>query len=150
MRHATMRQGLLATALTGLCAAAPVAAQDLLAVEELKTCLTIQRDLEQRRAALDGRSETLRRNETRLDQINAEVADRGRLVKSSDRGLSAEYDRLREERSRLYAVYAEAARNHNAEVAAYNNDLAEYDRRCGAKQYNEASMRQAKRELGLE
>ena len=140
---------MVALTIAFLASGMPAGAQEMLTYDELKVCLTIQKDLEQRRQRLDAQGDAVRRNGAELDRVRAEVDEKQRLAAAYGSALTAPYDRLREEQYRLYDVYVEEQRAHNATVASYNRDLAEYDRRCGTKRYDLTQMARARAELGM-
>jgi cell division protein FtsB len=145
------RYGLLAALLLGV-VGAPAAAQTTLSLEETKQCLLDERDLQSRRSGLDERLPSLTRQADELERLRREVELLQTQVFTGPAptpAARAEYEAARDRQYREYDAYLARMKDHNAEVARYNEDLAAFNGRCGGHRYSEYNLRLAREQLGL-
>lgn len=124
------------------------AAQNMLSVEELKSCLVAERSLEQQRTDIERRSAALEDARSALRRAERDITERRMFMDAEDERLRAQYQSLLMQERRMSRIYQQEIQAHNEHVEAYNAARTEYMANCADRMYSDAVMSRARRELG--
>ena len=125
------------------------AAQQLLSVDELKSCLVAEQSLAEQRTDIDRRSAALEDARGALRRAERDITERRMFMDAEDESLRAQYQSLLMQERRMSRIYQQEIQAHNEHVEAYNAARAEYMTNCADRTYNDAVMARARRELGM-
>lgn len=126
------------------------AAQNMLSVEELKSCLVAERSLEEQRTDIERRSVALEDARSALRRAERDITERRMFMDAEDERLRAQYQSLLMQERRMSRIYQQEIQAHNEHVEAYNAARTEYVANCADRMYSDAVMSRARRELGVQ
>jgi len=129
--------------------ASGAAAQNMLTVEELKSCLVAERSLDEQLKDIERRSAALEDARSALRRAERDITERRMFMDADDERLRTQYQSLLAQERRMSSIYQQEIQAHNDHVQAYNAARDDYMANCADRMYSDAVMTRARQELGL-